>query len=741
MNLPVGLLTILLLGLFGGASPRDAAAHEAKPAASEDRSPGPLVLEDVPQPFVPKKPLTEAQRDRLHALTLFAAGRVLEQRQDYAGALRRYERAFRYDPRSVTVVRAIVPMAVRLGRSDEAVRYVLKAVELEQGDPVVLEGLGDRLVRQGDFLRAAKLYERALAAGSAGSNANAPNAVLLRCKLAEIYFILGAHKKAADHAAWLVEALEHPKEHGLDEALRKQLLAGPDPMYNMFGRCFLLADRPAEAIAAFNKANRIAPNKGLLGFHLARVHARTGKPEQALAELQAYFDRRLVVEGLAPYELLAEVLAALGKKSELVGRLEKLLANDPGNVPLGYFLAGKYREAGNLQRAEPLYVKLVAKKPLATGYKALVEIYRKTGRPEALLRVLGEVADKTASLEPLGDEVRKLTGDTAFEDTALLDRLIAAARKLVRTAPDRFDCEARLGVALLAREGKRAKAAGEFFESAIRADGDSAAEWLLIWGTGLLVEEKFAEAADVFQRGIDQKALPADDPTFHFYLSAALEMDGRTDEALAAARRAVTLRNDSPRLLGRVAWILFHGERPREAIRAYTELIEKYDADHGSSEVREVLREARLVLANLYVTQGDAARAEEYLEQVLDEFPDDVSAMNDLGFLWAEQDRRLERACRMIRKAVEADSDNVAYRDSLGWVLYRLGRFQEAAAELEKAAASDPSEGEILEHLGDARLKAGQGEKAKDAWRRAAAAYRKADRPERAKQVEAKLKR
>ncbi len=78
--------------------------------------------------------------------------------------------------------------------------------------------------------------------------------------------------------------------------------------------------------------------------------------------------------------------------------------------------------------------------------------------------------------------------------------------------------------------------------------------------------------------------------------------------------------------------------------------------------------------------------------------------MNDLGYLWADENRHLSRAMKMIRKAVEAEPDNGAYRDSLGWVLYRLGRYEEAIAELEKAAERQP-DGVIFDHLGDAYRK------------------------------------
>ena len=133
--------------------------------------------------------------------------------------------------------------------------------------------------------------------------------------------------------------------------------------------------------------------------------------------------------------------------------------------------------------------------------------------------------------------------------------------------------------------------------------------------------------------------------------------------------------------------------------------------DDRSTETREILRDARLELSGLCVLKHRLPEAEEWLQQVLDEYPDDVAACNDLGYLWADQGTHLQRALKMIRHAVAAEPDNAAYRDSLGWVLYRLGRYPEAVAELEKAAAKEPA-AEVLDHLGDARLKAGQAEKA-----------------------------
>ncbi len=137
------------------------------------------------------------------------------------------------------------------------------------------------------------------------------------------------------------------------------------------------------------------------------------------------------------------------------------------------------------------------------------------------------------------------------------------------------------------------------------------------------------------------------------------------------------------------------------------------------------MHEARLILSNIAATEGKLDEAEEWVEQVLDEFPEDIGAMNDLGYLWADSGKHLDRALEMIRTAVAAEPKNIAYRDSLGWVLFRLGRLNEAIAELKAAAAGDDPDGTILDHLAEAQLKAGDAPGAIDTWNRAIAAFEK----------------
>jgi tetratricopeptide (TPR) repeat protein len=101
--------------------------------------------------------------------------------------------------------------------------------------------------------------------------------------------------------------------------------------------------------------------------------------------------------------------------------------------------------------------------------------------------------------------------------------------------------------------------------------------------------------------------------------------------------------------------------------------------------------------------------------------PDFAPALNFLGYSWADQGVRLAEARDLIEKAVAADPDNSAYLDSLGWVLFRLGKAAEALPHLEKAAEllKDEPDATVLEHLGDVLEALGRAGPAREAWGKA----------------------
>jgi tetratricopeptide (TPR) repeat protein len=125
-----------------------------------------------------------------------------------------------------------------------------------------------------------------------------------------------------------------------------------------------------------------------------------------------------------------------------------------------------------------------------------------------------------------------------------------------------------------------------------------------------------------------------------------------------------------------------------------------------------------LSLASIEEKSENYGVAEKYLEILYREKPDDATINNFYGYLLAEQGKELDRAKQMIEKALEQDPTNGFYIDSLGWVYYQRGEYENALIEIEKASTLVESDPIILEHLGDVY-------RALKQYRNALAAYEK----------------
>lgn len=125
-------------------------------------------------------------------------------------------------------------------------------------------------------------------------------------------------------------------------------------------------------------------------------------------------------------------------------------------------------------------------------------------------------------------------------------------------------------------------------------------------------------------------------------------------------------------------------------------------------------------LANVLTLSGREDEAMAILDDVLEQYPRDASAGNDLGYTLADRGQDLARAERLIRNAVQQEPGEPAYLDSLGWVLYKQGRLEEARTYLERSVRIDPQVDPVVwDHLGDALVRLGRLDDARQAYRKA----------------------
>ena len=455
---------------------------------------------------------------------------------------------------------------------------------------------------------------------------------------------------------------------------------------------------------------------GNLSYNRARLLLLSEKPDEALAELQKYFDKERTSKGRDAYQLLADILTKLNRSDELISKLEGLAAKDAHNIPLQYFLAERLVAANEWEKAKAIYETALQNGGDASGYIGLAQIYRKLQKSDELLDLLGR------SLQRLGPEglvqLEEKVLKTLNEDPKLVDSLMASGRAQAKLEPSQLSFEKSYLLAGIAKVCERTDDAVEFYRHAIKLVKDRGSDRLLAlyreFGNTLLQGKRYAEAVALYREALADRKLADSKADIYSMLSRTQVLDGDPAGAIESVREALKLEPGDLGHLFDEAWIYSHSRQWDQAIPRFEKLLTD-NADNKRAQ-----RLFQFSLSNIYVQKGEIRKGEEILEKVFESDPDDTQLNNDLGYLWADQGKNLDKAEQMIRKALAAEPDNGAYLDSLGWVLFKLGKYEDAIGPLEQAVKKNTGgDATLWDHLADVQLKRMQLDKAVEAWQKA----------------------
>ena len=112
-------------------------------------------------------------------------------------------------------------------------------------------------------------------------------------------------------------------------------------------------------------------------------------------------------------------------------------------------------------------------------------------------------------------------------------------------------------------------------------------------------------------------------------------------------------------------------------------------------------------------------KAESDFRKALELTPGQPQVLNYLGYSMVEKEINLDEALGMIEQAVEASPESGYIVDSLGWVLYRLGRYDEAVVHMERTVELTAVDPVVNDHLGDVYWAVGRFREAEFQWSRA----------------------
>ncbi len=495
----------------------------------------------------------------------------------------------------------------------------------------------------------------------------------------------------------------------------------------MKGRQLVLEGEYEKAIPLLEKAIVGDPENAFINHQLSELYLRTGKLERA--EVLA---RKALEKDSANVEYLATlggILAANRKFDEAKEQYAKINSLDPGNQKAGLLIGILEAEAGNLDAGAKTLTKAIEESEenfMAYFYRAKIYL-----EMEEIEKAKADLA-KCQSLRPGFVEAGTALG-LLYEKLGESDQAIKAYSQI--RGNGRF--RKRLAQLYL-QNNQFDKALSELLEyEQIESD-----DYTTKVKIGLLFFElkKFDDAKERFLTILKEQ--PEAD-NVRFYLGAVYEEVKDWTAALKNFRKVTKDSSFYKEAMLHIGFI--HRQRmkydegiafTKQIIKASPEIPEFYDMQASFHESKRDYKEAMAVLGEglkkfpadekltyfqgaIYERLGDRAKAINSMKGILEKNPQNAHALNFLGYTYTESGQNLEEAEGYIRKALELRPEDGFIEDSLGWVLFKQGKVEQALERLERAMKLQPEESVIYEHLGDIYFD-------QKAFTKAAVAYQKA---------------
>ena len=453
------------------------------------------------------------------------------------------------------------------------------------------------------------------------------------------------------------------------------------------------------AIDVLKDAIKVKPKEPGPYLQLAFIYAKyLKKTEQAVK----YANQAIVLDPLniEAYQRLYEIEAASGAPQKALMALDRA-ANVKSEDPAFWIRLGKLYAAivfksetepkpEDMKRVNGFFEKAVANAgDDSTALKNVADYYAASQQIQEAIPLYLKVLE----LQPDDLNAREKLA-TGFVLTNQRDKAIEMLQEIIKKQPEKYQPYDLL--AQLLDDGARA------LERANQPDQAKA---------------QFAKAAANYEQ-----SLLINPGRANTYLRLAellivpMKESERAVKVLTEARQRFPT---APEFTYFLAIALREAKHPQQAVVTFEEALNEAQASND-----EVLN------ARFYFDYGAAADQAGLYDKAADLFRKSISldptnaaeACNYVAFMWAEHNLHLDEAEDMIGRALQFDPNNGAYLDTLGWIHYRKGKFEEALDELLRAAQNltrpDPI---VFEHIGDAYAKLNRISPALDFWQKAMA--------------------
>ena len=507
----------------------------------------------------------------------------------------------------------------------------------------------------------------------ARSTAGFPPGMLGPLLVAEVTALRGDESDAARAARRYIEAA---RRHG-DPALARRAAS----MAANAERYGLAADACAEW-------HRLEPDNPMVKPMHALMLVRSDRSEEAVAALQdiANHWKDPVRSG---HDVVVEVLRQEPDTGRRIRVAEAVAdAGSEARFALARVLAG----AGEIERALKVLEVLRHEAPMNHRY-AITQALLLHGRGDrdAALAVLAGLSGGSDGL--VRTRARLLASAGRREEAR--DQY----ESLISDRPDDLDARWELGRLLTTME--RYDDALPHFRELYRWPGWRDGAWYF---TGLIDESR--DGPDEAVRAYRKVREGA------YYLSARIRtaeiMADKGELRWARWHLAATPRHaesDDVRLYRAESGLLLRADLPDEAMTVLDAALDTYPEEPDLLYARALVAER---IDRLDILERD-------LRAIIARDPNHAEALNALGYTLADRTERYEEALELVERALSLEPDQYHIVDSMGWVLYRLGRHEEAAEHLRRSYEGQPDP-VVAAHLGEVLWALGRREEAREIW-------------------------
>lgn len=487
-----------------------------------------------------------------------------------------------------------------------------------------------------------------------------------------------------------------------------------------------------EAARFLQKAIACDPDSSYLHRELAMVRVHQKDLTGAMQVLEALLAGN--PRDVDAWMLLGRIQQQAGAPGAARSSLEKALALDPERRDAYLVLGQLYLGDENWPAAQAVFEQFVDRFPeVFAGHFFLARIYEAQGRFADALAAYR----RSIELDPSEEEARYAL-IRLYQQMGREAEVIRQYQALLDDNPH----NARAGLALALHyhhSGLAAQAADLMARFARRSRDDDDV-------IGTLVRFYLDENADPRDARIlieGMLAVVPEQSDLHYLAGIVCNRMEMDEAAMAHFRQVDPASPFYEETVAQLGYLYQKHQRLGEAIDFMAEAIRQdpgntefhlylggfYEQLERYAEAEETLLEALAMEADnvkllfrlgvVYDKWGRRAECIERMKQVIDLDPRHTNALNYLGYTYAEMGVHLDEAERLIQRALALKPDDGYITDSLGWVYFKKGRYQEALSVLERASRLAPEDPVILEHVGDAHRQLGQVPEAIDYYRRA----------------------